>query len=257
MLNWDAPLCLIILLILNLLITPVIAGELDQRLESFPFWENKPSVATPQGELVYPEWMEGIWEVTSTLTQQVAPLAPEIVTPGFTENEGYLNQPIRFLVKFKPDYLPNLNQGIVPTTIPKQLPIIPDRAFNGLNIAQAYLGKDTITKVKVNPQNPNEQITFLPNQSQLITKVTGRQTENLSNNRFIATEIAQQIFRSQSLIYLNEVETTTAYQLIEPGNITGDQVTAIYLSSQDPNYFKVFNRPVALYRYVLQLRKVT
>jgi hypothetical protein len=240
-------------LILILFSSPAQAGELAQRLESFPQWQNKPSVAIPQGELIYPDWMEGTWEVTSTLTQQVAPLAPDIVTPGFEQNQHYLNQPVKFTVRFKRDYLPNLNTSPLPSVLPKQIPIIPDRAFNGLNIAQAYLGVDKVSKVKVNPTNPNEQITFLPNQNQLITKVTGRSTETLPNQVFITTEISQQIFRGQKQIYLNEVETTTAYQLLESGKIEGDQITAIYLSSQDPNYFTAINRPVALYRYHLEL----
>lgn len=240
-------------LILVLFSSPAQAGELADRLESFPQWQNKPSVAIPQGELIYPDWMEGTWEVTSTLTQQVAPLAPDIVTPGFEQNQRYLNQPVKFTVRFKRDYLPNLSNSPLPSVIPKQIPIIPDRAFNGLNIAQAYLGVDKVSKVKVNPTNPNEQITFLPNQNQLITKVTGRNTETLPNQRFITTEISGQIFRGQKQIYLNEVETTTAYQLLESGKIEGDQITAIYLSSQDPNYFRAANRPVALYRYHLDL----
>lgn len=245
---------LIFLLIFQLWLEPVLAGELNQRLASFPLWNNKPRVNIPQGELIYPPWMEGIWEVTSTLVQQIAPLAPEIVTPGFAQNQKYLQQPIQFRVKFQADYL--ADSTLLPRAIPPQLPIIADRAFNGWNIAEAYLGKDAVTTVKVNPSNPNEQITVLANQSQLITKVTGRNTELVDESRFIATEIAQQIFRSPTQVYLNEVETTSVYQLISPTEITGEQITAIYLSSQDPDYFRVVNRPVALYRYRLQLRKV-
>ncbi|MEL6327067.1 MAG: DUF6816 family protein, partial [Cyanobacteria bacterium J06626_23] len=37
--------------------------------------------------------------------------------------------------------------------------------------------------------------------------------------------------------------------------ITADQITAIYLSPRDPDYFKAFNKPVALYRYRLTFEK--
>jgi hypothetical protein len=45
--------------------------------------------------------------------------------------------------------------------------------------------------------------------------------------------------------------------------ITADQITAIYLSPQDPDYFKTLvsdnplsgPRPVALYRYSMEFRK--
>jgi len=236
--------------------TPVVAGELAERLDAFPQWLNKPTVEVARGELIYPDWMEGVWDVTSILTDQIAPLAPNFVTPGFEQNQRYLNQPIQFQVKFFPDYLLTVNNtSLIPSIIPKQLPIVPDRSFNGLHIAQAYLGEDQVTQVKVNPKNPNEQITILPNQGQLITKVTGRLTETVSPSRFIATEIAQQIFRGQGQIYLNEVETTTEYLLIKPGEIEGNQVTAIYLSAQDPNYFATGNQPVALYHYRLKIKK--
>jgi hypothetical protein len=85
--------------------------------------------------------------------------------------------------------------------------------------------------------------------------VTARNSETPSQNQFIATEISQQIFRGGTNTYLNEVETTTAYQLLSPKTILADQVTAIYLSPQSPDYFQALNRPVALYRYRLELVK--
>jgi len=56
-------------------------------------------------------------------------------------------------------------------------------------------------------------------------------------------------------VYLNLVETTTKYELINPDYIQGKQVTAIYLSPQDPDYFIAFDLPVALYYYTLDLHK--
>jgi hypothetical protein len=76
----------------------------------------------------------------------------------------------------------------------------------------------------------------------------------LNPQEFIATEITQQIFNGESQIYLNEVETTTDYRLILPGEkIEADQITAVYLSPQDPDFFVAGGRPVSLYRYGLEL----
>ncbi len=92
---------------------------------------------------------------------------------------------------------------------------------------------------------------------QLISTVTGRAIESftgaVSGDRFLTTEVFQQEFRGTPQLYFNEVETTTAYQhqAGEPA-IIADQVTAIYLSPQDPDYFKAGDRPVALYRYRLE-----
>ncbi|MCJ8278380.1 MAG: hypothetical protein MJK14_00100, partial [Rivularia sp. ALOHA_DT_140] len=76
------------------------AGELSQRLKEFPSWEKLTSVQPAVGDLIYPEWIKGEWEVKSTLIDLVAPLAPDIVTPGFESNRKYLNQPISFQVRF-------------------------------------------------------------------------------------------------------------------------------------------------------------
>lgn len=248
--------------------TSAIAGVLGDRLAQFPDWDGKPPVQVAQGDLVYPQWMAGTWEVSSTLVDLVAPLAPQLVTPGFESNRQYLNQPVIFLVRFgEPTYGRDGSDRLPMTVVPipsvktkktqenKPL-VVADRAFNGLNIAKAYLGEDAIASVKVDPENPNRQITALRGDRQLVSVVTGRLSETVSPDRFVGTEITQQIFQGKTDIYLNEVETTTSYQLENSGNISADQITAIYLSPKDPDYFTAAGRPVALYRYDLELLPV-
>jgi hypothetical protein len=243
------------------------AGLLADRMAQFPHWDSKPPVAVAEGDLVYPDWMEGTWQVTSTLVEQVAPLAPEVVTPGFESNRRYLNQPVSFLVRFQAvnnplstidRFLPLTLQRSGQAPLPRANPIptvVADRAFNGLNIAQAYLGKGTVQSVKVDPSSPNRQITTLGKGHQLTSLVTGRASETSAPDCFIATEVTNQVFRGIPRPYFNQVETTTAYQLKRSPNLTieADQVTAIYLSPQDANYFKALGQPVALYRYRLEL----
>jgi len=43
------------------------AGQLADRLQSFPGWHQPPSLATAQGKLFYPDWMAGSWRLTTTL----------------------------------------------------------------------------------------------------------------------------------------------------------------------------------------------
>jgi hypothetical protein len=101
------------------------------------------------------------------------------------------------------------------------------------------------------------QITKLRSDRQLVSIVTSRASERPSRDRFISTEVCQQLFRGNPQIYLNEVETTTVYQHFGSAvPITADQITAVYLSPQDPSYFKAGERPVALYRYRLEFEAV-
>ena len=231
-----------------------LAGSLSDRLEQFPNWTNKPSVKLAKGDLEYPEWMAGTWNVTSTLTEQFAPLAPDIVTPGFEDNQDYINKAIAFPVRFGTEYYTPTKSLLSAFKSSKPV-VVADRAFNGTKIAEAYLGKDNVYSVKIDPDNPNQQITFLRGERKLISKITGRGREILKSDRFIATEVTQQLFRSPERLYLNEVETTSSYRLLDSGNISAEQITAIYLSPQDPDYFTAGDRPVALYHYHLDLTK--
>lgn len=216
-------------------VNPVWAGALFDRVSTFPDWHTKPPVDRATSDLIYPNWIAGTWRVKSTLIDLVAPLAPEIVTPGFESNRDFVNQPIEFNVRFAQE----LNG------------VIADRAFNGLNIARAYLGDRAILSVKVDPNSPNKQITQLKGDLILTSTITGRAAETPAPNQFITSEIFQQVFRGAAQPYLNQVETTTAYNY-SSNQITADQITAIYLSPQDPDYFKAGNTPVALYRYCLE-----
>ncbi|MEP0889232.1 DUF6816 family protein [Leptolyngbya sp. FACHB-16] len=235
------------------------AGPLSQRLATFPNWEERPIVQAAVGDLYYPDWAAGTWDVATTLVDMVAPLAPNVVTPGFESNRSYLNQPIRFQARFVPEQ--REPPSWLPISIPRTPPIVADRAFNGENLAHAYLdsptGQSPVLAVKVDPENPNRQLTVLQGKRLLVSTVTARATERPDDNQFITTEIFQQEFRSSPQIYLNQVETTTAYQRFpetRPGepSLTADQVTAIYLSPQDPDFTQAGDRPVALYRYRLE-----
>jgi hypothetical protein len=239
-----------------------IAGGLSERMAQYPHW-HEPQLIQHQGELKYPEWFRGEWTATSTLLEQVAPLAPEIVTPGFEGNRKYLDRPISFPVRFRSDDVDRRSKvsGLNLPRLPLnqiESPIVADRVFNGMSIATAYLGKDLVRSVKVDPQHPTRQITQLASDRQLVSFVTGFEAELANPQHFLATEVSQQIFRSDSNIYLNTVETTTSYQFssIPTPKITATQISAIYLSPQDPDYFRALdprNRPVALYKYRLDL----
>ncbi len=253
---------IVFIIIFNLLSwqSIVFAESLSDRVAAFPNWNNKPKVETAKGDLIYPDWMQGEWQATSTLVDLVAPLAPDIVTPGFEGNRQFINQPIDFNVRFQP--VEKYRAVAVSSPLPivnSESVIVADREFNGLNIGRATLGKGAILSVKTDINNPNRQITELPANRQLVSIVTARNSENPKANQFISTEICQQIFNGETSIYLNEVETTTFYTRNidknsgQTSSVNADQITAIYLSPRDPNYFKAKGRPVSLYRYQLQL----
>lgn len=253
---------------------PAAAETLRERQQSFPNWQSKPPVQLSEGDLAYPGWLAGTWRMTSTLIDMVAPLAPEIITPGFEGNRQFLHKPVRAVVRFVPKstargrfldrLLPDVLEDAALNRRSDDTQIVSDRAFNGLSLARAYLGDDGVIAVKVDPDDPNRQITFLKDNQQLISTVTGRTVETPNAGSFATTEVSQQFFRNLKnednapSIYLNEVENTTVYRKRSDPNfpIGADQITAIYLSPQDPNYFKAIDQPVALYRYQLSFSPI-
>ena len=242
------------------------AGELAQRLASFPQWEKITTVKSAKGELVYPDWMEGNWQLKSTLVDLVAPLAPDILTPGFEGNRQYLQKTISFPVKFVPHQLIDPSLKSIFGKENKASEIVADRAFNALSLARAYLGDKTVLSVKLDPDSSLRQITFLRGECpkrasygqricerQLVSVVKARVTEYTQDGDFITCEVFQQFFKGTDRPYFNSVESTTAYRKLPTNQraIEAEQVTAVYLSPQDPNYFKAGSHPVALYKYHL------
>ncbi|WP_137668376.1 DUF6816 family protein [Sphaerospermopsis reniformis] len=254
-------LCLIILFLFTN--AEAKAGELSEKLANFTQWEKLTSVKPAKGDLVYPDWIAGTWNVTSTLVDLAAPLAPDIITPGFEANRSQLNQPVNFVVRFVKVKPQNSGFNLFFKTNKQSqnqqsLILVADRVFNSLNLSRAYLGDDAVLAVKLDPESPNRQITFFRGDRQLVSVVTARTTEKNPDGKFISAEVFQQYFKGGSRAYFNNVESTTAYHLVSTSDpklyptIEADQVTAVYLSPQDPDYFTAGSRPVALYRYRLE-----
>ncbi|MCM1983079.1 DUF6816 family protein [Lyngbya confervoides] len=236
---------------------PVLAGPLSDRLAAFPNWDAPPPGKVAQGELIYPDWFEGTWQATSTLRQALAPLAPEIVTPGFENNRQLLDQPVQFTVRFYNQRLaPPLKaqRGITQFPAPALQGIVADRRFNSVSLGKATLGEGSVRSVSIDPEDPRRLVTQFRQGQQLVSESRERATES-TPQRWMTSELFQQTFRSPPQIYLNRVENTTDYHQVDSRHIAARQITAIYLSPQDPDFFRARNRPVALYQYELMLEK--
>lgn len=275
-------LLLVFVMFLSLMVLPAESASLTDRLNTYPDWHSKPDLNPNFEEVAYPEWMSGTWTCESTLIDMVAPV-PKVITPGFEGNRKYLNEPVRFDVRFGATKTKATRKFGIPTIMnfssSAQEKVVVDRVFNALSIARAYLGDGVVESVKINPNLPNEQLTTLKDGLQLLSVTTGHQSERPNPNLFLTSEFFQQIFRSSDQPFLNQVETTTKYSYLstselnspdlntnsnteidlveadrdEMPTIVADQYTAIYLSPQDPNYFEAIGTPVALYRYRLKL----
>ncbi len=235
---------------------PSAAESLPDRWTSYPQWSSLPPLEARKGEISYPEWLAGTWRVTSTLVEQIAPLAPDITSPGFEKNSTYLRKPVQFMVKFSDQTpLPEFNWALSDLVKTPRV-IVPDRRFNTESIAQAYLGEDLKVTVQIKSQPSPRLITIFPQQKRLVSTVLGHSQVVLNEDQFLASELTNQQFIAGGSQYLNQVETTTAYRHLGLGKIEASQITAVYLSPADPDYFAANNHPIALYRYELTLDAV-
>lgn len=246
----------ILISLLGSISCPALASTLTERIATFPEWTDKPPVQTVSGDLIYPTWMAGTWKMTSTLVDMVAPLAPEVTTPGFDGNRQFLNTPVTCQVRFLPSNILERNKAALPflslpTRSLTQVAIVSDRAFNGLNLAKAYLG-DRVFRVWVDSRDSNQLITKFRDNRKLFSSVTGRSVEQPDPDHFVAAELFQQFFQAPEKPYKNQVEITTAYAHQPDGSVTADQLTAVYLNPPHPKAFLAGDRPVALYRYALR-----
>jgi hypothetical protein len=165
---------------------------LGDRLQQFPTWPAVTELRT-RGELIYPQWLAGEWLVTSILKEQVAPLAPAIVSPGFERSRQDLDKPYRFRVRFGSSTTA-VAPGIEVRQERSKNAVTIDRAFNIEQIANAYLGANAVESVRAFQQPEIVQVTKLRNGTLLRAIVTGYRSESPTPNQFIATEIQQQIF---------------------------------------------------------------
>ncbi len=257
--SWLAAVCFILFIGLFIGIGSATAGPIGDRIATFPHWNTKPPTTAVASDLIYPTWFAGTWTLTSTLVEQIAPLAPEITTPGFEDNRQRLNEPILAPVRFIGDntrahrraWLPLLS---LPTRSLTTTRIISDRAFNGLSLARAYLG-DRVLRVWIDDSNPHRQITKFRDNRQLFSATLGRAVEQTDPDHFTTTEVFDQFFQTADKPIKNQVETTTAYTRQPNGTITANQITAVYLMPPHPKAYLAGDRPVALYRYNLVLKR--
>jgi hypothetical protein len=226
---------------------------LSERLQQFPTWPEVGALLTT-GELTYPQWFEGEWLVTSLLTVRVAPLAPEIVSPGFEQTQQDLDRPYRFRVRYGSSTTA-VTPGLEVREKHQMNSIKIDRVFNIEQIANAYLGANVVESVRAFRQPAVVQVTKLRNGTVLKATVTGYRSESPTPQQFITSEVQQQIFQGQRT-RASRVETLTSYRQQNPQQIVAEQVTATYLSPQDPDFFRAAGRPVTLYRYRLTLQAV-
>ena len=158
---------------------PAWASPLSERVDQWPVWSLPGPLKRPssKGDLIYPDWFEGLWEVNSIDVD-----APE-------------DAPLTHQARFVRD---------------RRGRLVSDRSFNALAIGKALLG-DQLLRVEDDPETANRQIAKLKGDQRLETTVTGRRQEKLDSATFLADELVLQIMHAPGPPRLSRIETLSRY----------------------------------------------
>lgn len=175
---------------------------LPARAAQWPDWSLPAPLPRPgHGDLVYPEWFEGHWQVSSADLGAAADTDATAI-----EYEARFRQ--------QPGH--------------RSPAVVGARAFNAEGIGRALLG-DRLLSVDDDPSNPNRQIARLAGDLQLESSVVGRRSET-SGSSFWADELALQVLHGPGEPRVSRVETISHYRLEPDGSISGEQWQASYPS---------------------------
>ena len=180
--------------------------KLSERKLIWPDWRFPSSIKRPglKDDLVYPDWFEGVWDVTSEIESD--------------QNQEPILHAAKFIYNTSGD-------------------LIADREFNTSSYA---LSAKTVgfLSVKNDPKSPNRQFAKLTEDRYLETKIIGRLQEKIGDNIFITDELILQIFHTPAFSRVSQVETLTEFKKCGSNqnneinnsefNICGEQFQAIY-----------------------------
>jgi len=181
-------------------------SKLLERKVIWPNWRTPFFLKRPRlkDDLIYPDWFEGTWDVTSTIEDD-------------EKEESIIHS-----AKFQRNSLGKL---------------VADREYNTQSFALNSKNGGFLS-VKNDPISPNRQFAKLTEDRYLETKIIGRLYEKINNDIFITDELILQIFHTPELSKVSQVETLTQFSKCgSDGNnlsnlnsfdICGDQFQAIY-----------------------------
>ena len=205
-------------------------SQLTERKSIWPNWRTPLFLKRPtlKDDLIYPDWFEGIWEVTSKI-------------------EGDTNQES---ITHSAKFMRNSSGKLVA-----------DREYNSKSFAMSSKNGGFLS-VKNDPKSPNRQFAELTEDRYLETKIIGRLQEKINNNIFLTDELILQILHTPELSRVSQVETLTEFRKcgqdgrtvtkLSDFNICAEQFQAMY---KEPGQ-NIISLPIKTDKFKLILSKI-
>ena len=226
--------------------------------------------------IYYPRWMFGEWNVHSKFVGLNIPKGPKFVPEGFLQaadapaESGGIGSEYDYSLRFYstlPDTFENnakfmLGLGGIEDAI------IADKAYNTKNMTDAFLGyPGAVEAVDYDPtDSPMRQTVMLSRLGPDMAPLPPRRLELYINGlkseigedgkSFVTSELSRQVMLGIRAAQVTDYEVVNEYELVKPGVIKGKQRSLLYLQPQDPLYFQVFGKAVAVYDYEFTMTRV-
>ncbi|KAG7671449.1 hypothetical protein NADE_000913 [Nannochloris sp. 'desiccata'] len=250
------------------------------RLDAVPGSISQPSYLAPWDPktIYYPRWLFGQWNVTSTFTSVATPLK-KYVPEGFLQQanapseDGGVGSTYNYALRFYstlPDTFSNNARFMLGLGYPEDA-IIADKAFNTKQTSDAFLGyTGAVASVEFDPRDaPLRQTVELSRLGPDMVPLPPRRIELYVNalkseqpggvegdgKIFVTSELARQVLVAVRDVQVTDYEVINEYRLIAPGKIEGRQRSLLYLTPQDPNYFRAGNKAVTMYDYAFTMTR--
>jgi hypothetical protein len=161
---------------------PAAAGEapLEHRRAAWPDWRLPAPLPRPgRGDLEYPAWFAGDWQVSSW------------------EADAPPESAVRWAVRFR----------AAPSGA-----VVGERAANARAVGRALLG-DALQEVRDDPTNPNRQLARLRGEQTLESTVVGRRSEQpqADPSLFLSDELTLQVLHGPGDPRVSRIETLSRY----------------------------------------------
>jgi hypothetical protein len=229
---------------------------------SLPVGESAP------GALHYPSWLEGTWEVTSTIESFTVPLGTAFVDPftlASAEEDISAEEQLRYLMRF-------LTDAGAPGSC------IQDRGFNGAQEAAAFLGAmgDLVScAYTIEPQAPHGRLSLAFAAEEAATgsregsaaadvwidiMVKWQQSQRLGDGAYVTSELLEQrVSQPGEMDQVSLVESITRFEPPESGGAGGVSARnrlAQYYSPDGVYAAMARERAVASYDYSWRMQPV-
>jgi hypothetical protein len=248
--------------------------DISQRLQDDILFQPPVSAGSRSGaeNTFFPDFLEGTWDVTQTLTAVKTPLGlsyiggpnglESIAEKSLAESQKYIGEPVKLRLSF----------------VKTRLGVAEDRVFNAASRLNAFAGKTVVAAVDYADLGASNRAAVIaaggkatdPLQTVVVRFkgpaaqkifVTSHESQALSENAWVGYEGQRSIFaltnESTAPPIFTDSESIYRFERTDDRHVSGNLRLAGYLNAQsDKLYFDARNRAVSLQDYTLEMEKV-